>query len=476
MKRNRVYWPGTKDMPFPKEDKKRFERLMAVLDSSFDGIYLTDEKAMTLWCNRSYTLISGMTADQVVGRTMQELEQSGLISRSATLIALERQEAVTIEQVFQTGKRVVVTSTPIFDSKNQIVMVVTNVRDISEITSLQESLEKHRALNQKYRNELEIIRTQLMESDELVAEDPVMLDLIRMVSRAAMLETVVLIQGETGVGKERVASYIHQHSTRRNKSFLRVNCGAIPESLAESELFGYEKGAFTGANREGKPGLFETADHGTVFLDEVGELSLPIQTKLLRVLQEQEITRVGGSQPIKVDVRILAATNRDLREAVAKGAFREDLYYRLSVFPVEVPPLRERKKDILVLANNMLEELNQKYGKTKELTPTAVTALLQYCWPGNVRQLRNVIERAFIMSDDNEIIAEDLALFGGRGEQGHREAGSFQTQVERFEARLLAEAYSIHKSIRGAARSLDMDPATYLRKKTKYEEKGAFHI
>jgi transcriptional regulator with PAS, ATPase and Fis domain len=290
-----------------------------------------------------------------------------------------------------------------------------------------------------------------------------------------LLDTVVLVQGETGVGKERIASYIHQHSPRKDKNFIRVNCGAIPEALAESELFGYEKGAFTGANREGKPGLFEVADGGTIFLDEVGELPLSLQTKLLRVLQEKELTRVGGSRPIPVSVRVIAATNRDLAQAVRAGRFREDLFYRLSVFPVQVPPLRERKRDIPKLAANMIRDLNQTYGKEKVLAPPTVAALLRYPWPGNVRELRNVMERAFIMSDEAEITPRDLFLTppapAGEAEETAPEApdsGSFQEQVEAFEAKLLRAALAEAGSLRGAARRLGMDPSTFSRKKAKY--------
>lgn len=295
-----------------------------------------------------------------------------------------------------------------------------------------------------------------------------------------------------------MASYIHQQSSRAKKNFIRVNCGAIPESLAESELFGYEKGAFTGANREGKAGLFEVADQGTIFLDEVGELSLAIQTKLLRVLQEHELTRVGGSKPVKVDVRVIAATHRDLQTCVEEGSFREDLFYRLSVFPVYVPPLRERKRDIPKLAQSVIDELNHKYGRRKRLSSAAEAVLLQYAWPGNVRELRNVMERAFIMSDGEEIEAEDLAIMDNGnlhtpttisptygvspvpihqpepeafapvlpGEEG------LQAQVERFEAGLIAQALAETGSVRGAARRLKMDPATLLRRKKKYEARG----
>lgn len=480
MKRNRVYLPDPSNLTFLAEDENRIGRLLAILESSFDGIFVTDSNAIPLWCNHSYEVISGLASSYVVGRPMQELEKAGIISRSATLMAMEKECSITIEQTFRTGKRAVVTSTPIFDYNDKISMVVTNVRDISELTALQESLEKQRKINERYEHEISVIREQLIKSPELVAEDPALLDLLRIVGRAALLDTVVLIQGETGVGKERIASYIHQRSPRRGKNFIPVNCGAIPESLAESELFGYEKGAFTGANREGKPGLFEVADGGTIFLDEVGELSLSMQTKLLRVFQEKELTRIGGSSPIKVDVRVIAATNRNLQQAVADGSFRDDLYYRLSVFPVFVPPLRDRHLDIPKLASNVIDELNKTYGEKKTISSATIAALLQYSWPGNVRELRNVMERAFIMSDNSEISPNDLILLPQ--EKAETDVlnsptlstdgqSSFQDQVEAFEAKLIGKALKESRSIRAAARTLRMDPTTLLRKKKKYEGK-----
>lgn len=497
MKRNRVYLPKQPKIAFG-AGVDALQRIMAILESSFDGIFVTDQEATPIWCNRSYEIISGLTARDVLGIPMVDLVRNGIISKSATLMALDQGHEVTLEQTFTTKKRAVVTSTPIYDEKDEICMVVTNVRDVSELFALQKTLDTQRAISARYEREIDLIREQLLQTPQMVAEDPATLNLLRIVGRAAQLDTVVLIQGETGAGKERIASYIHQRSPRARKNFIRVNCGAIPENLAESELFGYERGAFTGANREGKAGLFEVADQGTIFLDEVGELSLAIQTKLLRVLQEREITRVGGSKPIKVDVRVIAATHRDLQKCVREGTFREDLFYRLSVFPVYVPPLRERKRDITKLAQNVIDELNHNYENKKTISAGAEAVLLQYDWPGNVRELRNVMERAFIMSDGEEILAEDLAIMdNGNLHTPHSisptygvdpvpvhqpeqalsapelpEEEGLQARMEKFEATLIGQALEAEGSVRGAARRLKMDPATLLRRKKKYESAG----
>ena len=485
MQRDRVYLPEESQALLSLAAQGGLKDLMAVLESSFDGIFITDGDGTPIWVNHSYEIISGLTAKDVVGIPMKELVAQGKVSASASLMAIDQGKAVTIDQTFPSGKQVVVTSTPIYDKDDKIYMVATNVRDISELISLRADLDRQRDLSARYEQEIAIIRDQLHASPELVAEDPSTLDLLRIVGRAALLDTVVLILGETGSGKERIASYIHHISPRARKNFIRVNCGAIPENLAESELFGYERGAFTGANREGKAGLFEVANEGTIFLDEVGELSLATQTKLLRVLQEKELTRVGGSKPIKIDVRVIAATNRDLEKCVREGTFREDLYYRLSVFPVRVPPLRERPLDIPKLAEDVITELNHTYEHKKVITPAAEAVLVSYAWPGNVRELRNVMERAFIMSDGEEIRPQDLAITGDFIHPTVHHAdrtpasggpvldrGTFQEQVEIFEAGLIAQALEAEGTLRGAARRLDMDPATLLRRKKKYEGQG----
>jgi len=336
-------------------------------------------------------------------------------------------------------------------------------------------LTKQQERNQQYKSEIEVIRKQIIGRDDLIAVDENMLSSMLMVQKVASTDAIVLILGETGVGKEVVASYIHQNSLRAKNSLIKVNCGAIPAHLVESELFGYEKGAFTGANREGKPGLFEVADKGTIFLDEVGDLPFDMQTKLLRVIQEKEVLRVGALKPRKIDVRILAATNRDLNQMVDTNTFRKDLFYRLSVFPITIPPLRERPLDILPLANVILEEFQRKYGKSKELTPAGQLLLQSYYWPGNVRELRNVLERAAILSSSSAISPFDLAIpHNDLQEESNNTLADVPLDLKKFlesiEADYVLQAYNKYQNVRKAAQSLSLDAATYVRKRKKYDK------
>lgn len=474
MERRPVRLSAQKDSNFLSHYEDRIKLLLSILESSFDGIYITDGQANTIWCNRSYEVVSGLGRDEVIGRHMQELETQGVISRSASLIVLNQREPVTIEQDFKTGKHAIVTSTPLFDENDNIIMIVTNVRDISELYNLKEQLAKNSELNRRYQLEIEIIQKQMIGDDNFIAADQKTLELLRVVNRAAKLDTTILLLGETGVGKESVATYIFKNSSRNGEHFIKVNCAAITPSLIESELFGYEPGAFTGANKNGKMGFFEVANNGTIFLDEVGELPYNIQAKLLRVLQEQEILRVGSDKPIKINVRILAATNRNLEEMVAKQTFRQDLYYRLNVFPITIPPLRDRMDDIPVLAQSTLKKLNKKYGMEKSYTQSAVIRLLDYPWPGNVRELKNVVERAFIMSGDRKITAADLHLHSKWDVHSSGWDGSGRVNLkevlQRIEKEYVNHAYDTYHHIRAAARSLGMDPATYLRKYKKYHD------
>ena len=461
--------------------RKQTEFWKMVLEGSYDGICIVDGNANLVWMNSAYEKIAGLKEVDVIGKNLKELVEKGAMSCACSLLALEKKKVVTLEQVFRNGKRATVTSTPLFDEVGKIQMVVVNVRDISDIYRMQRKLEERFRQNQRYREEIDVIRQYLNSHTDLIATDPEMLNLLRVVKRAANMDTTILLRGETGVGKERIAAYIHQNSLRKHQKFIKVNCATIPDSLAESELFGYEKGAFTGAKKEGKMGLFEAADGGTIFLDEVGDLPLTTQIKLLRVLQEKEVIRVGGQTAKKIDVRILAATNRDLKAMVDNKMFRADLYYRLNVFPVMIPPLRYRRGDIRPLAESVLKELNQKYNLNKEISQAAFADMLEYDWPGNVRELRNVLERAYIMSNEKKILADDLGISGNhpakqlRAEKEMQEPMNLKGMLEKIELEYLDAAYQAKGNIREAARFVEMDPTTFARRRKLLSEKFYAH-
>ncbi|GAA0722692.1 sigma 54-interacting transcriptional regulator [Clostridium malenominatum] len=450
--------------------------LDAVIECSYDGIYIADGEANTLRINKSYEKITGLKREDMIGRNMRDLVKEGFISQSGTLFVIKEKKPTTLEQTFKTGKKAMISSNPIFNKNGEIIMVVTNVRDVTQLYELKEQLAKNEELAKKYYSEIQSIKNQLLNCSDTIAEDKNMLNTLRMAQKLANVDTTVLLLGETGVGKEVVAKYIHKNSKRNNKHFIKINCGSIPENLMESELFGYEKGAFTGANKDGKIGLFEVADGGTIFLDEVGELPLDMQVKLLRVLQENEIERIGGLTPIKINVRILAATNRNLEDMVSKKLFREDLYYRLNVVPIVIPPLRERKKDIVPLVEHFLQVLNKKYNLNKIFTSVAIETLLNYHWPGNVRELKNVVERVVIMSNNDTILKSDLpigketVLLESELDYIDEEI-NLKELVEKYELKFINKAYEKYGNVREAADYLRIDPSTFVRKRKRYTDK-----
>jgi len=444
------------------------EELDAIINSSFDGIYVTDGQGITLRINDAYSRITGIKEEEVLGKSMAQLVQEGVYDQSATMLVMERLEPVTISQEVRTGKSILVTGNPVFDKQGNLIRVVTNVRDITELNSLRRQLEHATSLRQQYEEQLS--RYKLL--DKYVIRSQKSRDMIELILRLGQVDSTVLIQGESGVGKEIVAEILHSNSLRKDKPLVRINCGAIPESLLESELFGYEAGAFTGAKKGGKMGIFEIAHNGTLFLDEIGELPLQLQAKLLRVIQQKEITRVGGTTPIKVDVRLIAATNRDLRDMVNKKLFREDLFYRLNVVPVNVPPLRERKDEIPALAAHFMHRLNKKYKLNKRLDGSVINKLMEYDWPGNVRELENVIERAFVTSPGDVII--DVILPNDGTDVAHaRYVGPLTEKrlkpaVEALEKQMIYHALSRYGSTRKAAAALGVSQPTVIRKAARY--------
>lgn len=458
-----------------KEAFKSLDHLMmleAIIETSYDGIYITDGQANTILINNSYERITGLKRENLLGHNMEELVRKGIVSQSVTLKVLKDNASYTLHQQFNTGKCALVTGTPFYDSNGKIQLVVTNVRDITDLEALKEKVIKSKKENIKYQNLIEELNKQIAGTEYIVAEDEEMLNLLLLAKRVARVDTNILINGETGSGKEVLAKYIHDNSLRRDKPFIKINCGAIPESLMESEFFGYVEGSFTGASKGGKFGIFEAANNGTLLLDEVGELPLAMQVKLLRVLQDGEIEKIGSNKLIKVDVRIIASTNRDLQKMVEEGLFREDLYYRLNVVPLKVVPLRNRTSSIIPIVEYYLKEFNKKYGLNKKISQEALKYLYEYNWPGNVRELRNLVERITVTTVEDVITKGDLPPH--ITEASHAEKKSYDNIVklsdalEVVERELLLKAYERNGNVRDAAKELGIDPSTFVRKRKKY--------
>ncbi|GAX89005.1 sigma-54 interaction domain-containing protein [Effusibacillus lacus] len=450
-----------------------------IINSSFDGIVIVDANGIILFQNPAYEKITGLKAKDCVGRHLQDLIDEGMIDQSVSLRVLQEQKPLTIVQKIITGKKVLVSGVPIMDTAGNIQKVMCNIRDLTTLNQLEKEIIELEKQNQRVNRELEELKEKQDAKNAIVAHDPKMKAVVERALRVAQINSAVLIQGESGVGKEGIVNLIHQYSNRNDKPLVRINCGAIPEQLLESELFGYESGSFTGASHKGKPGLFEVASKGTLFLDEIGEMPLQLQVKLLRVLQEYEITRIGGVKPIKVDVRIIAATNRNLDDMVAEGKFREDLYYRLNIIPIYVPPLRERKDDIIPLVYHFLNKIKHTYGVNRMFTRDALESFRQYDWPGNVRELQNLVERVSLMVNKPLISLTDIKKEVKTGlvqrplnhtvDHVKKEFLPLKEQVEEFEQTLIKKALEQFPSIRQAAKALQIDQSTLLRKMQKYQ-------
>ena len=455
--------------------KQLNRKLELVIESSYDGILLTDRDGTIIKANHAHERITGIHSAQIQGSNMAELISMGVYSHSIIDEVIMAEESVTRLE----NNHFLVTGNPVRDFDGKIMRVVINIRDLTELNNLREQLEETKELSERYQGELVQLRSKLnTPQDGLVYNSPKMRELIEAASRLATVDSTVLILGESGVGKEVITQLIHNKSKRREGPLITVNCGAIPENLLESELFGYEKGAFTGASRDGKIGMFELANHGTLFLDEIGDLPLSFQVKLLRVLQEREVLRVGGSKPRPIDVRILAATNRNLVELLESGEFREDLYFRINVVPLTILPLRERKEDIVPMVQTFKQKYESKYGIHKNIHSRVYDTFLNYHWPGNVRELDNMIERLMVTTPGSDITVEVLPtyLFEGhiRKEPEVYVKGvmPMKNAVMQLERQLISNAIKECGSANKAARALEVNQSTVVRKLSKLKDFG----
>jgi PAS domain S-box-containing protein/TyrR family helix-turn-helix protein len=457
--------------------KKLAYDLEAIIENTYDGLYITDGKANTLKVNRAYERITGMKRKDLVGRNMTELVASGLIDRSVSLEVLEKKTPVTIMQELRGGKKILVTGSPVLNKgTNEVELVVTNVRDITELMELRDKLHERTLEANRYLAELDKIKTLQQQKARFVTKSKRMAELLETTIRAAQFDSNILVTGESGVGKGLMAVLIHEASGRKEYPFVVINCAGIPEDLFESELFGYEPGAFSGASVKGKKGLLEVGDKGTVFLDEIGDMSLRLQSKLLRVIEEKEMTRLGSTKTIKLDVRIIAATNQEIPALIQGKKFRQDLFFRLNTISLVIPPLRERVEDVIPLMQYFTERLNERYHMKKSFSPQAIQILMSYPFPGNVRELSNIVEQAFLINKKDLIEVDDLpvqvrTVLDSQSMVINAENKSYDEIVNLMEYKILKNALDRYGSTRKVARNLGISQSTIVRKMKRLQVK-----
>ncbi|HWQ78194.1 MAG TPA: sigma 54-interacting transcriptional regulator, partial [Anaerovoracaceae bacterium] len=445
-----------------------FSELDKIFGQSLSGIFVTNSNRTVIYANDAYINATGLVLDKIIGRDISELGKSGFFQPLITPSILETHESLTTLQKLSTGKFAIISGSPVYDSGGGPILIITCVNVITTILKADFPDQFYDPGNLK----LNINKRGKEHSIDIIAESQVMKTILQEAIKIARYNVTVLLLGDSGVGKEVIASIIHSSSIRNNEKFVKINCSTISPSLLESELFGYEAGAFTGALSKGKAGLFEVADKGTLLLDEIGDLPIDLQAKLLRVIQSHEFYRVGGLEPVSSNVRILAATNRDLEKMIAQGKFREDLFYRLNVISIDIPPLRDRKEDIKPLLLHFIYIFNRKYGTNKQFSEALIDVLQKYHWPGNIRELQNVVERLIVLCIEDYLLPEHLyskykmsaaVQFPDNAIQVNRLI-PLKEAIDIVESILVTQAMAACKSTRKAAELLGVSQSTVMRK------------
>ncbi len=450
--------------------------LETVFNRSADGLMICDGQGRILKMNRATERLNGVRAEEVLGREVKSLLTERQINRSATQEVLETRRQVSLIQTTpRSGYTLLVTGTPVFDEQDNIVYVVVNERDISLIEDLRRELYQARQESEKMREELAELALKELEDNRIVAESPSMQRTLHLAMKLARIDASnVLIQGESGAGKGLLAKFIHKNGLRSKKPFIQINCAALPENLLEAELFGYARGAFTGARETGKVGLFELANGGTLFLDEIGEMSAGVQAKLLKYLDDHEIMPLGGTRPKKIDCAVIAATNRDLDRRTKAKKFRLDLLHRLNTFTLSIPPLRERPEDILELVGTCLKRYNRKYRRKTYIGHQGYDALKAYDFPGNVRELINTVKQAVVMCDKKFLDDYLIAALNQGAKNSRTAAGTsrgttdLRERLDTVECEMLKQAASQCANTRQAAAFLNISQPTVVRKFKKH--------
>ena len=462
--------------------QERLDIIQAIIESIQDGVFIVDREGNYVNANSAFERITGINREEMVGKHTFYMIQKKWITKAVNLEVIKdlqyRSEMIT----YPSGKQILVTATPIMIRGGGFVGVVSSLRDVTELGRIQEDLLSSKRIIMDFKKKLETLEGKIAADQDsaVIAQSTEFRRAIFLARRVARSDATVLVTGESGVGKDIIAKYIHEYSARKELGpFVKIDCASLPATLLESELFGYERGAFTNARAEGKKGMFEVASNGTMFLDEIGEIPLEIQSKLLNALQDRQIKRLGGTAAIAVDVRIVSATNVDLAKMVRERKFRQDLYYRLNVVPIHVKPLRERTQDVLPLIKHFLSLYTEQYHQKKNIVPEAMNCLLNYPWPGNVRELKNTIERIVVTSPGNVVSIQDIPeeIRKGRfeetvdrgGDKNHViQLGPLKTIIEDFERDVIRTAMDRHGNLNDVARLLDIDLSTLTRKNKKY--------
>lgn len=440
--------------------KEERDSYYLAMDNCLDSFHVTDADGTIIFVNKTFERRSKTGKEKIVGKNVIDMEKDGFYRPSAVRIALREDRPITMVQKGPGGDAIV-TATPIHDKNGKLILCVSNARFVDELSLLDKY---HKSKN----------RSSDYHDKKLVSKSGKMAELYAEARQVAKVDSGILITGETGTGKSMLAKYIHDNSERNQGRFVELNCAAIPENLIESELFGYESGAFTGAKKGGKPGLFELADKGTLFLDEIGDMPFALQAKLLSAIQNKTITRIGGTTRKIVDVRIITATNKNLEKRIEQGSFRSDLYYRINIVPLHMPALRQRKEDINDLVKSFLRFFSERYGRKVEIADSALEILNEYRWPGNIRELENLIERLVVTNTSGVIEEENLPdnirimTDGMQEDVKVNRILPLQEVLEKAEAQLVRMAFEQYPSSYKVARALGISQSGASRKYQKY--------
>jgi PAS domain S-box-containing protein/TyrR family helix-turn-helix protein len=454
------------------------QKFKTVFDASSDGIWICDSEGRVIEINKTTEVLGGITKKDVIGKKVSELvKKEGLYDQYVTDEVIRTKRHVSqLQNIKRTHKTVLCTGIPVLNDDGEVSLVVINERDITQLHAIREQLKEVHQEKERFRDEIAELNMRELKSGRFVAENEQMRQVIRTALKFSRIGVSdILLLGESGTGKGLLAKFIHNNSARARKPFIQINCAAIPESILEAELFGYEKGAFTGASQSGKPGLLELSHEGTLFLDEIGEMSLTVQAKLLKYLDDHEVMRLGGTRSKKIDSTLIAATNQNLEKRSRESEFRSDLFYRLNSLVIRIPPLRERPEDVFELANSFLEHFNQKYDLNKKINPLTLGLLQSHAFPGNVRELRNIIKTAVFTSDEDAIdsmiinsVGKEVLEEWSRITDKNAEINNLVDILSAFEKEILRNAVRRHKSTRKIARYLNISQPTVVRKLKKH--------